>query len=183
MYKKLIYSSLLIIFCSSQWACSGNECAASNDFYDDIDSDCVVDTSDNCVGTYNPSQFDGDEDGVGAACDSNDTSDTEAGVYLHKESDFNLAGYYAVDGCLTSDEFLVEQDTTDITLYTDNDETLEGSAEYNTENLLITANIEGDEQDCELQYDIEAASILLSCKDLNGDECQAGIEKLQTHLK
>lgn len=59
----------------TQISCSGDECAASANFIDDIDSDCVDDASDNCVGYFNPDQFDGDDDDLGAACDPDDTDD------------------------------------------------------------------------------------------------------------
>lgn len=57
-------------------SCKGGTCAGQTDPLSDKDSDCVADSGDNCPLEYNPSQFDGDEDGLGFACDSDDTDDT-----------------------------------------------------------------------------------------------------------
>jgi hypothetical protein len=57
-------------------ACEGGECAATDSPLTDADSDCIEDGGDNCPLIYNPEQFDGDEDGVGVPCDSDDTDDT-----------------------------------------------------------------------------------------------------------
>lgn len=74
--KIFLLSIILVLICSLQISCTGNECSATANFITDIDSDCVDDASDNCVGWDNVDQFDGDEDGVGAACDADDTDDT-----------------------------------------------------------------------------------------------------------
>ena len=39
---------------------------------DDLDNDGIDDACDNCIGIYNPDQSDGDEDGVGDACEDDD---------------------------------------------------------------------------------------------------------------
>lgn len=85
---------LMAFFVLNLSHCSGDECSASKNFITDIDSDCVDDSSDNCVGLYNPDQFDGDEDSVGALCDADDTADTTTGVNLIKENSLNLFAHY-----------------------------------------------------------------------------------------
>ena len=84
-------------------SCSGNECAATSTIIDDQDSDCVDDSADNCVGWYNPDQFDGDEDGFGVACDSDDTDATTVGLALSEDAD--LIGRYSWDdsNCFSKD--------------------------------------------------------------------------------
>jgi len=94
MRTSILTSLLIVLLCVTHINCSGQECSASKEFITDIDSDCVDDTGDNCVGTYNPDQFDGDEDGVGTACDSSDTDDTTSGVTLIKETEIDLFGHY-----------------------------------------------------------------------------------------
>lgn len=46
----------------------------------DVDSDCTSDENDNCVVIYNPQQFDGDDDGVGAECDADDADEGVASL-------------------------------------------------------------------------------------------------------
>lgn len=69
---------LLFLTGLTKTACTGNECSAVSTVITDQDSDCIEDSADNCVGFYNPDQFDGDEDGVGEACDVDDTDDSIA---------------------------------------------------------------------------------------------------------
>lgn len=73
--------------CLFQIHCSGNECAATANFITDIDSDCVDDASDNCVGWNNVDQFDGDSDGVGVACDADDADDANVATVRTSETD------------------------------------------------------------------------------------------------
>lgn len=65
---QLILSCSLLFCFLLQISCSGNECAATQDYVDDSDSDCVDDTADNCPGVYNPTQLDSNEDNIGDAC-------------------------------------------------------------------------------------------------------------------
>lgn len=67
--------------------CKGGLCAAKDDGLNDADSDCFADLSDNCPVTYNPDQFDGDEDSQGEACDVDDADSTAA---LITGSDFDV---------------------------------------------------------------------------------------------
>jgi hypothetical protein len=87
--KNLLIIMAFLFLGLVQISCSGDECAASANFIDDIDSDCVDDADDNCVGTFNPDQFDGDDDDIGAACDPDDTD--EGSVALAKPSLANPA--------------------------------------------------------------------------------------------
>jgi hypothetical protein len=48
----------------------------------DVDADAVLDTADNCTGTWNPGQSDVDGDGVGDGCDDADAVLTDADVVL-----------------------------------------------------------------------------------------------------
>lgn len=57
-------------------SCKGGTCAAVISALEDADSDCVADSGDNCPLIYNPSQFDGDEDGMGYTCDVDDGDDS-----------------------------------------------------------------------------------------------------------
>ncbi|MBU0506074.1 MAG: hypothetical protein ABII18_04735 [bacterium] len=76
--RQLLYAFFLLIIIAGVFtSCRGGTCAALGNSVADQDSDCVDDTSDVCVGIYDPAQFDGDEDGVGAACDSDDTDETK----------------------------------------------------------------------------------------------------------
>ncbi|MBF0104435.1 MAG: hypothetical protein HQM16_03805 [Deltaproteobacteria bacterium] len=66
--------TLLILLLPS---CKGSEnCGPTEDPQEDADSDCIADSADNCVFTYNPSQVDLDEDGSGVPCDADDTDET-----------------------------------------------------------------------------------------------------------
>ena len=69
--------TFLLIITGVFTSCRGGTCAALGNSMLDQDSDCVADSGDVCVGVYDPAQFDGDEDGVGAACDSDDTDETK----------------------------------------------------------------------------------------------------------
>lgn len=73
-------SLLLVLFLSLTLlsGCKGGTCGPLTSPLADADSDCVEDGADNCVFIYNPTQFDGDEDGVGFACDDDDTDDSVA---------------------------------------------------------------------------------------------------------
>lgn len=88
--KILILSIILVLACSFQISCDGNECSATANFISDIDSDCVDDASDNCVGWDNVDQFDGDDDGVGAACDADDADDTNVATVRNPMLDDDL---------------------------------------------------------------------------------------------
>lgn len=46
---------------------------------EDVDVDGIDDRSDNCPGLANPDQLDGDADGLGAACDEDELTDTGSG--------------------------------------------------------------------------------------------------------
>lgn len=94
--KNAVYCLILILIFIMHTACSGGECAATSDFLTDIDSDCIDDDSDNCVGWYNPHQFDGDDDGIGAACDSDDTDSSVAAVAWIEEPEADMMGHYAL---------------------------------------------------------------------------------------
>lgn len=59
-------------------SCEGGTCAATDNPLTDADSDCVEDSGDNCPLVYNPDQFDGDEDGQGFDCDSDDSDEAVA---------------------------------------------------------------------------------------------------------
>jgi len=56
----------------------------------DADGDGVPDDTDNCINTPNPSQFDEDDDGVGAACDTKERPTSKV--------DCAGAGWKAFDG-------------------------------------------------------------------------------------
>lgn len=45
--------------------------------FQDLDKDGIPDSRDNCLGVYNPGQLDGDEDGLGDACDFDNGSDLD----------------------------------------------------------------------------------------------------------
>ncbi|MBF0104436.1 MAG: hypothetical protein HQM16_03810 [Deltaproteobacteria bacterium] len=94
--KKIICLFPFFFLFIIQLSCSGNQCAASANFLDDDDSDCVADTADNCLGWFNPDQYDGDDDGVGSTCDNDDTDDLTAGISLIDEPELNLSGHYKI---------------------------------------------------------------------------------------
>lgn len=73
-------------------SCEGGTCAATDSPLIDADSDCLPDSSDNCPLIYNPEQFDGDEDGVGVDCDTDDTDDTVAAISADGDAEFALLG-------------------------------------------------------------------------------------------
>ncbi len=73
---------MIVAFFSS---CEGGTCAATDNPLTDADSDCVEDSGDNCPLVYNPDQFDGDEDGQGFDCDSDDNDEAVA-VSLYKNA-------------------------------------------------------------------------------------------------
>lgn len=66
--KWLLFPALLLILFGLE-SCKGAECAALLTSVSDTDSDCVVDTSDNCPFTYNPLQRDTDENDIGDECE------------------------------------------------------------------------------------------------------------------
>lgn len=71
---------------------------------DDQDGDGLVDTQDNCVADYNPGQEDADDDGMGAACDTNgeDFKDTDGdGIADDEDNCDNL--YDTTNVCTDSD--------------------------------------------------------------------------------
>ena len=76
----LFVSCLLALLCVR--CVDGGQCAANGTVLTDIDADCVEDSSDNCIyvsdpeSSYNPDQFDGDDDGIGVPCDIDDTDDS-----------------------------------------------------------------------------------------------------------
>src|SRR3990167_8891590 len=90
---------ILAFFCALNQACGGGECASDKTVLVDFDSDCVNDDDDNCVlegdpaGSYNPDQYDGNNNGVGQPCDPFDAESLiTASAYW--ESRFNMAGDY-----------------------------------------------------------------------------------------
>lgn len=72
------FLSLLIIAAATAACKGGEKCGPGSSPLSDADSDCISDESDNCPLEYNPAQADGDEDGVGFSCDSDDANDAVA---------------------------------------------------------------------------------------------------------
>jgi hypothetical protein len=62
-------------FAAVELGSGDQDCDGIEDDADDGDGDGVFDTTDNCPGTSNPSQQDGDDDGTGDACDTDDDND------------------------------------------------------------------------------------------------------------
>jgi hypothetical protein len=65
--------SLLFLLALSLAACDSADPIA------DADNDGIADDRDNCPNTVNPNQEDGDDDGIGVACDPDDPEFAEAG--------------------------------------------------------------------------------------------------------
>lgn len=73
--------------------CKGGACAFESPD-DDLDSDCVADTGDNCPFTYNPLQRDTDDNLIGDACEAD-----EAVVSASLIKEFENCSDYKVIGC------------------------------------------------------------------------------------
>lgn len=168
-----------ILFLSLHFAsCSGNECSATSDYLADIDSDCVEDASDNCVGTYNPDQFDGDEDEIGYACDADDTVDGSVNALLSIESGFNVAGFYEFsNNCGNFSSLKVEQSQNEITATDNSENNYQGLVSFNPENSLVTGSLKNEDQECDFVHDPKTGKIKMSC------DCEFSGEKLFTHLR
>lgn len=82
--KKFIPFALFFMVALSQCR-GGPKCGPLSDPSTDADADCIANSADNCPFDYNPNQADVDDDGVGSACDLND-SDSSVG----SSSDSNL---------------------------------------------------------------------------------------------
>lgn len=157
--------------------CDGGICAASESVLEDADGDCVVDTSDNCISvenpgaTYNPEQFDGDEDGIGAPCDSNDTDDTTAGVSLIKEMSFNAGGTYVfAGGCENFSAVELAQNQTAAHVIDASGKAYQGTAEISSDGSLITVLFSDATTVCALELDALTADAVLSCQSDGSDE-------------
>lgn len=184
MIKIIIYSICFIALALGHMACSGNECAATSDYITDIDSDCVDDSSDNCVGTYNPDQFDGDEDGIGYACDSDDTVDGDLSAPLLVAADFNISGYYEIlnGNCDLFSSLSVNQTGMDLAANDDQGHLYEGEATLAKE-FLVTGSLFSDADDCQFRYEMSDGDMVLSCSDETSKKtCTVTLHKSQTFL-
>jgi hypothetical protein len=129
-------------------SCGSGDCAADETVLTDYDADCVADESDNCVlaedpaGGYNPEQFDGDEDGVGYPCDTNDGDATGTGVSLIDGPSFNMAGSYRFDGdCPGFLTATVAQNSDRVRLTDDSGRTFDGEASLEADGVTMTATL------------------------------------------
>lgn len=174
VFKFVKYFRLLALVCAAAFfgsGCEGGICAASENVLEDIDADCVVDESDNCVSisdpgsTYNPEQFDGDEDGVGVPCDSDDTSDTTAGVFLTGGAAFNAGGLYDFEG--SCEDFvqtsLLQYETT-VEISDSWGTTYRGTSELSTDGNKIAASFSNVSVVCALELDALTQDADLSCQ-------------------
>ncbi len=174
--RNFIYLACLLCMGSLFAACSGSECSATSDFIDDIDSDCAEDSADNCVGTYNPDQFDGDDDGIGYACDADDTVEGSVSALLMVESEFNIAGYYEFENvCGNFTTLKIEQSLNTITATDDSENIFEGSVD--SENTTAAGSLTNDNLKCDFSYDSASNVMNMNC------DCSFTGTKLFTHLK
>lgn len=174
--RNFIYLASLLFWGLHFASCSGNECSATSDYLADIDSDCVEDASDNCVGTYNPDQFDGDEDEIGYACDADDTVDGSVSALLSIESGFNVAGFYEfTNNCENFSSLKIEQSQNKITATDNLENNYQGLVDF--ENSIITGSLKNENQECSFVYDSTINKMNMNC------DCEFSGEKLFTHLK
>ena len=108
--KKLFFIGLIIIGLNTAACKGGAKCGPSVDPLSDADSDCLIDSSDNCPLSYNPAQFDGDEDGVGNICDSDDADDTVGTTTAVSDSAFLQLG-------LDAEGYVFPEDAGDMKIY------------------------------------------------------------------
>lgn len=176
--RNFIYLLCMLVIGSFSTACSGSECSASADFLDDIDSDCADDSGDNCVGTYNPDQFDGDEDGIGYACDADDTVDGSVSALLSLNTEFNMAGFYEfANSCENFTALKIEQSQNKITATDEFENIYQGLAHFDSENLKISGSLKNTNQTCDFIYDPFTNSMHVNCG------CEFLGEKTFTHLR
>lgn len=148
--------------------CTGAECAATSTFIADIDSDCVDDASDNCIGWYNPLQEDADDDDFGDACDSAPNDSGAVGLTRQTDlSSYNLAGYYEADDATCDDfqDFAISQQHSDVSA--------EDGFELPFTGQILKVNLEkgvkssliSDDQVCVLTYKPITSEFDLKCFD------------------
>lgn len=176
--RNFIYLACVLCLSAPFAACSGNECSASSDYLDDIDSDCVADASDNCVGTYNPDQFDGDEDEIGYACDADDTAEGSISAELAVDTEFNLAGFYEFENeCGNFTSLSIEQSLDAITATDNSENNFSGLASTDSRSDTITGSIENANQTCDFVYTPANNVMNMTC------DCEFTGEKQFTHLR
>jgi hypothetical protein len=137
-----------------QSACNGNDCSALTDPLTDGDSDCIADSSDNCPGIANFDQSDLDGDGVGAACDADDTDENVASISADPNASVpNLSGSYMLQSsnCSLTDETLdVAQTGSEITV--SGDRNGEYDAALTTgEDFITHLTLQRSSQSCDAQ--------------------------------
>lgn len=103
-------------------SCKGGTCAAVMSALEDADSDCVADSGDNCPLIYNPSQFDGDEDGMGYTCDVDDGDDSVGPATLVASPFFtknqgNSAAHYIIPRELPQNSMVFDLVSTSCSYY------------------------------------------------------------------
>lgn len=95
-------------------ACDGGMlCGPLSDPQADPDADCFDTSADNCPVTYNPSQVDLDDDGLGRACDETDDDDACGPVTATSDGDCTTTASVSVATLMLTDTLLQESSGTD----------------------------------------------------------------------
>lgn len=172
----------LMVFLQS--GCDGGICAASESVLEDADGDCVVDESDNCISisnpgaTYNPEQFDGDEDGVGIPCDTNDADDTAT---LIKDVAFNAGGLYDFEGdCEDFAQTSLLQYENTVEIGDSSGTTYRGTALLNADGSRIAASFSNTSIVCTLDLDTLTQDAALSCQSVENQASCLSIGQRKT---
>lgn len=171
--KQFLLSMAVVVCCLSLAHCTGNECAATQTITSDQDSDCAVDTEDNCPFVYNPNQDDTDEDSFGDACEAPECVNTDTCVglnYLLQETAYNLRGLYEASttsntlaACEGFETLSLQQNDDAVVVINEAGQTLKGSI-YSTDPInTIKSAFQNDNTYCQMAFTTTSFNYKIKC--------------------
>lgn len=168
---------------------------ANSNVLEDYDADCIADDQDNCLldgnpeGSYNPDQFDGNQNEIGQPCDKLDSVEESSDERVASGSlgalAFNIAGEYELvsPACPDFGDLSLDQNDERVRAVIGNGDPLTGTATLDADTGVITARVKAETLSCDTRFELADTTMEFSCANLvTGELCQGLGEKTLTRL-